>query len=918
MSKNFRRSAVALVLAATMVLSSQGVLTAFAVGENETSTAVDVLALEPSQITEDTDVANEPGDISGTETSDVTEPCDKTEGCTLSKDHEGECQITPVDPPVENENGEGETQPCDKTEGCTLPNGHEGECVTEPVTPPEEENGEDETYPCEKTEGCTLPNGHEGECVVEENTEDTEDTQEPSEEDIAAAVQAVVDRINSLPTTDDLANYTPTIELKPEDEGYQEAYQAALDAYYSQVQEQVKAARAAYDALTEEQKVVFDATVLAKLESLENLFAMREQVNMLPENTEPKTITVPGDYTTLQEAVNNANSGDTIQLTGDISESVKINVAENNFSLTIDLNNHKMDGTNIGQIAITFLNSNYESVSLTIKNGTIANYTNLSDYGGAALFIRNVNLIVENCIFENNGANSGSAINSQTNSCAVTISIDNSKFINNTARTGGGAIGISRNAPSEGVPLVELTITDSQFTGNHAGGYTAGAIYTSRTNAVITNSVFTNNSTENDGVAIGGAICLDNAERFQINGGSFSGNSAPYGGAIGITTNSNGFLNNVSMTGNTAFLGGGAIYNDTNATITGGALTQNTAGNWGGAIYSSRGPESVDTPKLSVNNTEISNNSSASGGAIYSFQNTASINTSLTNNTASSSGGALYANKATVEFTGDITDNTASSNGGAVFATQSNVTVNGNLMDNSASKDGGAIHGRWSNVNVTGTITHNEAANGGGIYFFTNVSGEQYDGSLDITGADVYNNIASNSAADIFLGENNHMQLNAVGENWTLEACGDTITGWFDDSEGNRWEAHNDPKHTEELTGFESGVDGELSLIAAHAYTSSGIDPDPNPDPDPDPTPDRPSRPNRDDDDDWEPLPDAPVKDKPEKVEVETVVPEETETPTEQPDKYNPETGDTTTVFAAMALAAVSLGGVVLLGRKKK
>ena len=80
---------------------------------------------------------------------------------------------------------------------------------------------------------------------------------------------AVVEQINSLPTTDDLANYTPTIELKPEDEGYQEAYQAALDAYYSQVQEQVKAARAAYDALTEEQKVVFDATVLAKLESLD-------------------------------------------------------------------------------------------------------------------------------------------------------------------------------------------------------------------------------------------------------------------------------------------------------------------------------------------------------------------------------------------------------------------------------------------------------------------------------------------------------------------------------------------------------------------------------------------------------------------------------------------------------------------------
>ncbi len=41
MSKKLKRSAVALVLAATMVFSSQGVLTAFAVGENETSTAVE-------------------------------------------------------------------------------------------------------------------------------------------------------------------------------------------------------------------------------------------------------------------------------------------------------------------------------------------------------------------------------------------------------------------------------------------------------------------------------------------------------------------------------------------------------------------------------------------------------------------------------------------------------------------------------------------------------------------------------------------------------------------------------------------------------------------------------------------------------------------------------------------------------------
>ena len=114
---------------------------------------------------------------------------------------------------------------------------------------------------------------------------------------------AVVERINSLPTTDDLANYTPAIELKPEDEGYQEAYQAALDAYYSQIQEQVKAARSAYNALTEEQKTAFDATVLAKLESLENLFAMREQITMLPEGESDYTVTQDGNTFTTSEGI---------------------------------------------------------------------------------------------------------------------------------------------------------------------------------------------------------------------------------------------------------------------------------------------------------------------------------------------------------------------------------------------------------------------------------------------------------------------------------------------------------------------------------------------------------------------------------------------------------------------------------------
>ncbi len=85
----------------------------------------------------------------------------------------------------------------------------------------------------------------------------------------------------------------------------------------------------------------------------------------------------------------------------------------------------------------------------------------------------------------------------------------------------------------------------------------------------------------------------------------------------------------------------------------------------------------------------------------------------------------------------------------------------------------------------------------------------------------------------------------------------------------------------------------------------------------------------RDDDDDWEPLPNNNYRvtkknDKPsQNTQIVVRDPADNSDNTSSntgsdSGKHNPETGDTTTVFAAMALAAVSLGGVVLLGRKKK
>ena len=860
MSKNFRRSAVALVLATTMLLSSQGVFTAFAVGENETSTAVDVLALEPSQITEGTDVADESGDISETETPEVTEPCDKTEGCTLSKDHEGECQVTPVDPPVENENGEGETQPCDKTEGCTLPNGHEGECVTEPVTPPEEENGEAETYPCEKTEGCTFPNGHEGECVVEENTEDTEDTQEPSEEDIAAAVQAVVDRINSLPTTDDLANYTPTIELKPEDEGYQEAYQAALDAYYSQIKKDVEAARSAYDALTEEQKVAFDATVLAKLTALEELIAMREQANMLPV-TEDKTLTVSksGEYSDIQSAINHIVEYQSTNPDDNSNWTISVESGTwNRFLIPHGVSNITIEGQGNSTIVETLNGSTLNLPSADLHNSDGQGII----IWGANITLKNIKIVSEN---QTNGIWYASAVGTQDGMWGSSDEINSPITLDNCTFSGAGtgfAIMMQRSSFS----IKNCNIEN----------YTE-AFYVAGDNFSADNCNITGNTIRNCTFAIhgyyGGNQALNN---FVISNNHISGNSSRFS-VIAILDQSNTGAVNLDISENTF-----------SYTIVGG-INQPT-----GTMGTVMNNNTMNEHSFVADAYWYS--SSDYGTTFYAPKQEGKIATWYADPT-SEEGQADYEQikEALEEYgtAGQVIEINAPAQ--EIFTLAKNAIVIDDYVDAGSLKIEKNVESSTQDpttFNFTITFTRENGLPLNGYYELINADGNLQTVKLE-------EGKLSFSLKD---GESIIVKDLLPGTHYNVE------------------EEKND-NYTTSSNNAQGDIVANETIVSSFINTSieNPPTPDPTPTPDPDPTPDRPSRPNRDDDDDWEPLPDAPVKDKPEKVEVETEVPEETETPApEQPEKHNPETGDTTTAFAAMALAAVSLGGVVLLGRKKK
>ena len=707
MSKKLKRSAVALVLAATMVFSSQGVLTAFAVGENETSTAVDVSALEPILDKEETVVVEEPGNTDETETPEVTEPCGITEGCTLPNGHPGECQVAPVDPPVEDENGEDETQPCTKTEGCTLENGHEGECVTEPVTPPEEENGEDETHPCEKTEGCTLPNGHEGECVVKENTEDTEDTQEPSEEDVAAA-KNVSDLIGALPEASTLDPETTDVE--------------ALTA-------QVKAAREAYDKLTDAQKALVEKAVLDKLVALEGALEALQNTNVADVNAVAKI----GDatYGTLDEAIADAADGATIELSADCTTE-GMNLSK---SLTIkgaDGVNPEIKFTKYG-IALWGKALTFQDCKVTMNGIGSTPYTaewnwqTICASKDASLTLDNVEMTMD----ASGTTNSPHAIYFCNNNVLNIINGSNltiKNYANDALEWDGGNGGYNVN------------ITDSTFISDHNRSGFTGTFY-----ATITNSdVDVINSTGNG--SNGSHFIIENSDVNFSNNGSHG-------------------------------LSAGAL------TIDNSTVTANNNKGMG----------------ITVNNEfEVTNNSvvTVTGNASNSSYGYAAVRLYNDFDFLIDGTSELY-----------IKDN----NNTGLYVRQGNLNV----------QDGAVLE-------ITGNdVTHNLLDGyGGGIYVGY---GDNYDPTVVLPAdAKIYNNHALVGGDDIYVSEGvdgPSLTFGKVGSDWTLEDCGDEITGWFDDSKGSRWEAHDAPYHAEEFDEFEkltsmATITGLHALKAAH-----GIDP---------------------------------------------------------------------------------------------
>lgn len=111
-----------------------------------------------------------------------------------------------------------------------------------------------------------------------------------------------------------------------------------------------------------------------------------------------------------------------------------------------------------------------------------------------------------------------------------------------------------------------------------------------------------------------------------------------------------------------------------------------------------------------------------------------------------------------------------------------------------------------------------ESSHGGGIYN----SGSSANLTLP-SDAVIYNNHALTDGDDIFNNTTATIAFGAVGADWKLDGvgidgaaddCTDAIDGWYDDSEGARWEAHTSPVHAVKRDA--GTITGLTALKAAH------------------------------------------------------------------------------------------------------
>jgi len=290
-------------------------------------------------------------------------------------------------------------------------------------------------------------------------------------------------------------------------------------------------------------------------------------------------INVPGDYTSIQDAIDVSNNGDTIMIAGGLYYEYSINPGGKLITLE--------GATDTGGLPVTTIDAQQKGRVILCDSGETDNtvFKNLVITGGhlvangAGIYIHS-NPTFENCIITGNVAtqNGGGVYNDDGSNPSFTNCI----LSNNTAVNSGGGMHSHRMCP--------MTITNCTFDGNTSEFGGGMYIYRSQTTTTLNSCHFINNSANQGGGFYKADYCSTNFYNC-----SFLNNTAVGDGGGILISHGGGSQTfaNCLIENNSADGGGGGVYTAGGGTISDCNITNNQANGFGGGINVSQGSISV-------------------------------------------------------------------------------------------------------------------------------------------------------------------------------------------------------------------------------------------------------------------------------------------------------------------------------------
>lgn len=457
------------------------------------------------------------------------------------------------------------------------------------------------------------------------------------------------------------------------------------------------------------------------------------------------------DFGGLKDALKNATgSSVTVKLGSDISATAPITTGGSNTpkSVTILGEGNKYTST-------TLAFDVKPNTTLTLNNITLDSIQHASSWGGA--MYNEGTLILDNVTFNNNIAKTKNAVGGgamalvATNGNAVSTTIKNSTFTNNSTET------------------------------IHSSENNGGAIYVYGTSKLvgdntlnISGSHFELNHTKKTGGAIGVNNLGPSNFEIEIKDTTFTkNNSTGYGGAIDVTTGGTGNvtikLDNATFNSNESSKsdGGAIAYEKGNITsnISNSTFTNNTANN-GGAIYNG-------IKNLTISNTIFDGNKTNDGGKGGAIYNAGSISLSQTEFKQSTD--TIYmANDSAAVFSGTNTLNGSISSENAT----SKITNKGILIlnaDNSGYTGTYTQESGQTDVNASSTFFGGETTIADGVLNWNTL--KNYNSTLKVEKGSL--NIGNVNKASLSLNSNSYIKkdtlvnINSKGE---IKLNGGSIT----------------------------------------------------------------------------------------------------------------------------------------------